>query len=60
MKVLALTFLLMIGGILVLEAFHSSISKNYLYTALAFSFTVELLNSRMQNKIKQQANNDSH
>jgi predicted tellurium resistance membrane protein TerC len=60
MKVLALTFLLMIGGILVLEAFHSSISKNYLYTALAFSFTVELLNSRMQKKMKQQENNDSH
>jgi len=60
MKVLALTFLLMIGGILVLEAFHSSISKNYLYTALAFSFTVELLNSRMQKKMKQAENQDSN
>jgi len=60
MKILALTFLLMIGGILVLEAFHSSISKDYLYTALAFSFTVELLNSRMQKKMKQQEKEQQH
>jgi predicted tellurium resistance membrane protein TerC len=52
MKVLALTFLLMIGGILTMEAFHIEVSKNYIYSALAFSFVVELLNNRMQTNMK--------
>jgi predicted tellurium resistance membrane protein TerC len=46
MEVLALAFLILIGFILVLEAFHYEIPKGYIYFAVAFSFTTELLNIR--------------
>jgi predicted tellurium resistance membrane protein TerC len=41
---LALGFLLMIGMALVAEAFGAHIPKGYLYTAMAFSALIELLN----------------
>ena len=47
-QMLALTFLIVIGILLVAEAFHQTISKSYVYTAIAFSLTVELLNSLQQ------------
>jgi len=43
-KVLALTFLILIGGLLSLEAFHVEVPKGYVYFALAFSLVVEGLN----------------
>jgi len=46
MKVLALSFLLMIGVLLVADAFGHSVPKGYIYFAMAFSFGVELLNIR--------------
>ncbi len=46
MKVLALAFLLLIGVMLVAEAFHQHISRGYIYFAMAFSLGVELLNMR--------------
>jgi predicted tellurium resistance membrane protein TerC len=46
MKVLALAFLLMIGFLLVADAFGHSVPKGYVYFAMAFSFGVELLNIR--------------
>lgn len=43
---LALGFLLLIGTMLVADAFGAHIPKGYIYTAMAFSVFVELLNMR--------------
>ena len=43
-KILALTFLILIGGLLVLESIHIEVNKGYVYFALAFSLVVEWLN----------------
>jgi predicted tellurium resistance membrane protein TerC len=51
-KMLALSFLIMIGFMLVMEAAHKEIEKGYLYFAMAFSLTVELLNMRLRKKSK--------
>ncbi|HEX8327098.1 MAG TPA: TerC family protein [Hymenobacter sp.] len=51
-KMLALSFLIMIGFMLVMEAAHKEIEKGYLYFAMAFSLTVELLNLRLRKKSK--------
>jgi predicted tellurium resistance membrane protein TerC len=45
-KMLALSFLLMIGVLLVAESFHQEFNKGYVYFAMAFSLGVELLNIR--------------
>lgn len=47
-KMLALAFLLMIGFMLMLEAFEVHVEKGYIYVAMAFSLIVELLNMRMR------------
>jgi predicted tellurium resistance membrane protein TerC len=47
-KVLALSFLLLIGGFLVVEALHVHIPKGYIYFAMAFSLGIELLNLRVR------------
>jgi predicted tellurium resistance membrane protein TerC len=47
---LALGFLLMIGTTLVAEAFGAHIPKGYIYSAMAFSVLVELLNMRARKK----------
>ncbi|WP_019948057.1 TerC family protein [Hymenobacter aerophilus] len=49
-KVLALSFLIMIGVMLVMEAGHQEIEKGYLYFAMAFSLVVELFNIRLRKK----------
>lgn len=49
-KMLALSFLIMIGLLLVMEAAHQEIEKGYLYFAMAFSLVVELLNLRLRKK----------
>jgi predicted tellurium resistance membrane protein TerC len=49
-KMLALSFLLMIGFMLVVEAFDIHVPKGYIYFAMAFSLLVELLNLRMRKK----------
>jgi len=49
-KVLALSFLIMIGVMLVMEAFHKEIEKGYIYFAMAFSLVVEMLNMRLRKK----------
>jgi predicted tellurium resistance membrane protein TerC len=43
-KMLALSFLLLIGVSLAAESFHSEIPKGYIYSAMAFSVFVEMLN----------------
>ena len=47
-KVLALSFLLLVGFSLVAEGFHQEIPKGYLYFAMAFSVFVEMINSRIR------------
>jgi predicted tellurium resistance membrane protein TerC len=47
-KVLALSFLILIGVMLVAESFGRHIEKGYVYFAMAFSLGVELLNMRLR------------
>ena len=47
-KMLALSFLLMIGVALIAEGFELHIPKGYLYFAMAFSLGVEMLNLRVR------------
>ncbi len=47
-KMLALSFLLMIGLTLMIEAFDVHVPKGYIYFAMAFSLAVEMLNIRMR------------
>ena len=46
MKVLALSFLMMVGVLLVADAFGRHISKGYLYFAMGYALAVELFNIR--------------
>jgi predicted tellurium resistance membrane protein TerC len=48
MKILALSFLILIGVLLIAEAFEQHIQRGYIYFAMAFAFTVELLNIRVR------------
>jgi predicted tellurium resistance membrane protein TerC len=50
LKILALSFLLLIGVMLVAEGMGSHIEKGYIYFAMAFSLLVELVNMRYQRK----------
>src|SRR5690606_30481194 len=47
-KMLALAFLLLIGVMLIAEGFGQHVSKGYIYSAMAFSLFVEILNLRMR------------
>ena len=47
-KMIALSFLVTIGVILVAEAFHQEVPKGYIYFAMVFSLIVEFLNIRMR------------
>jgi predicted tellurium resistance membrane protein TerC len=48
LKILALSFLLLIGVALIAESFHREIPKGYIYFAMAFSVMVEVLNLRVR------------
>jgi len=48
MKVLALSFLLLIGVLLVADSFDRHINKGYVYFAMAFSLGVEMINLRVR------------
>ncbi|MEN3939676.1 TerC family protein [Prosthecobacter sp. SYSU 5D2] len=54
-KVLALSFLLLIGTTLIAEGFHVHFQKGYVYFAMAFSIMVEFLNIRMKTKAAKKA-----
>jgi predicted tellurium resistance membrane protein TerC len=47
-KILALSFLLLIGFTLIVEGLHQHIPKGYIYFAMSFSVLVEMLNLRMR------------
>ncbi|MEV8636139.1 TerC family protein [Streptosporangium sp. NPDC051023] len=49
-KMLALSFLVLIGVVLLAEGFEQHISKGYIYFAMAFSLVVELLNIRARRR----------
>ncbi len=51
-KMLALSFLMLIGVTLIAEGFDVHVPKGYIYFAMAFSVGVELLNIRVRRKIK--------
>ncbi len=52
-KMLALSFLLVIGVVLVADGFGHHVPKGYIYFAMAFSVMVEILNLRMRKKAAQ-------
>ena len=49
-KMLALSFLILIGAMLVAEGLHQHISKGYIYFAMAFAVGVEMLNLKLRKK----------
>ncbi len=49
-KMLALSFLLLIGVVLIADGFSHQVPKGYVYFAMAFSVCVEMLNIRMHKK----------
>lgn len=47
-KILALSFLIMIGTLLIVEGFHVHVPKGYIYFSLLFSLFVEYLNGKVR------------
>lgn len=56
---LALSFLVMIGLVLIADAFGVHVPKGYVYAAMGFSFSVELLNMFQRNRRIKQAESDA-
>ncbi len=52
LKVLALSFLIVVGTLLIAEAFGVHVPKGYIYFAMAFSLGVEALNIKMRSAMK--------
>jgi predicted tellurium resistance membrane protein TerC len=50
MKILALSFLLLIGVVLIADGLGQHISKGYIYFAMAFALLVEMINMRVRRK----------
>ncbi len=50
LQVLALSFLILIGFVLIADGLHQHISKGYIYFAVAFSLMVEIINIRVRKK----------
>jgi predicted tellurium resistance membrane protein TerC len=50
MKLLAISFLMMIGLVLLLEGLHLHVPKGYIYFAMAFSLIIEMLNMKIRKK----------
>lgn len=57
-KVLALSFLLMIGTMLLAEAFHYAIPKGYIYFSLAFALFVEWINIKAHSRVPLEKQSD--
>ncbi|MCB9095849.1 MAG: TerC family protein [Halobacteriovoraceae bacterium] len=49
-KLLALSFLVLIGVLLIAEGFESHLDRGYVYFAMIFSLSIELLNKRRHDK----------
>ncbi|MCR9013921.1 TerC family protein [Aquiflexum gelatinilyticum] len=50
LQILALSFLILIGFMLLVEGFHVEVPKGYIYFAVFFSLAVEIVNMRMRKK----------
>ena len=50
LQMLALSFLILIGFLLIADSFHYHVPKGYVYFAVFFSLSVELLNIRIRNR----------
>jgi predicted tellurium resistance membrane protein TerC len=50
LQILALSFLILIGFMLMIEAFHFEVPKGYIYFAVIYALIVELINSRVRAK----------
>ena len=50
-KMLALSFLIMVGMVLIADGFEFHVPKGYVYFAMAFSVAVELLNLRLRRRM---------
>jgi len=55
-KMLALSFLLLIGFTLIVEGLHQHIPKGYIYFAMGFSIFVEMLNLRLRARAEKPVN----
>jgi len=51
LQILALSFLILIGFMLLIEGFHVEVPKGYIYFAVFFSLGIELLNMRMRKNV---------
>jgi len=49
-KILALSFLILVGATLITEGFDVHVPKGYIYFAMAFSVSVEMINLRLRKK----------
>jgi predicted tellurium resistance membrane protein TerC len=58
-KMLALSFILMIGVVLTAEGLHFHIPKAYIYAAFGFSMSVEILNTLASRKRKKRRHHDT-
>ncbi|PID88276.1 MAG: hypothetical protein CSB06_01100 [Bacteroidia bacterium] len=58
-EMLALSFLILIGFLLTLEAIHIEVPKGYIYFAVFFSLLVELFNIRISSRNRTQADPNS-
>lgn len=50
MKVLAISFLIMIGTLLVVEGLHVHVPRGYIYFSMAFALGIEILNMKIRKK----------
>jgi predicted tellurium resistance membrane protein TerC len=50
MKILAVSFLIMIGTLLVVEGLHIHVPRGYIYFSMAFALAVEILNMKIRKK----------
>ncbi len=55
-KMLALSFLLLIGVLLLLDGFHQHVPKGYVYFAIFFSLVVEVLNIKVRKRSEKPVN----
>ena len=55
-KILALAFLILVGVVLIVDAFHVDVPKGYLYFAMAFSVGVEMVNLRLRRLMDERRN----
>jgi len=52
LQMLALSFLILIGFLLILEGFHLEVPKGYLYFGVLYALSIELLNMRRRRRSK--------